>query len=91
MWTILESTKLQREVPNLPKEIQERYEVWKSIVRLQGPQGLRFIRGFRDEALAGQLKDYRSSRLNRHWRVIYSVQRDVVTVTVDGITHHVYR
>ena len=91
MWTILESAKLQREVKTLPMAIQKNYAVWKNIVRLQGPQGLRDIKGFHDEALAGPLKGSRSSRLNRQWRVIYSVTAETVLVTVKAITPHVYR
>lgn len=38
---------------------------------LSGPEGLRAINGFRDAALSGDWKGYRSSRLNEQWRVIY--------------------
>ncbi|TAN04900.1 MAG: type II toxin-antitoxin system mRNA interferase toxin, RelE/StbE family [Rhodanobacteraceae bacterium] len=41
---------------------------------------MRLIRGFRDEALSGDWKGHRSSRLNEQWRVIYSVESDVMIV-----------
>ena len=72
-------------------EILKRYEKWKDIAMLSGPQGLRAIRGFRDEALSGDLKGCRSSRLSEQWRVIYSVEADVVTVQVVRVTPHDYR
>ena len=72
-------------------EILKRYEKWKDIAMLSGPQGLRAIRGFRDEALSGDLKGCRSSRLSEQWRVIYSVEADVMTVQVVRVTPHDYR
>lgn len=58
---------------------------------LSGPQGLRVIKGFHDEALSGDWKGSRSSRLNEQWRVIYSVKADVITVQVVRVTPHDYR
>jgi toxin HigB-1 len=40
------------------------------------PMGLRLIKGFHDEALAGGWKGCRSSRLGDQWRVIYRVMAD---------------
>ena len=34
-----------------PVDILARYEKWKDIVRVSGPQGLRLIKGFQDEVL----------------------------------------
>ena len=58
---------------------------------LSGPQGLRAIKGFRDEALSGDWKGYRSSRLNEQWRVIYQVVADALLVQVVRVTPHDYR
>lgn len=58
---------------------------------LSGPPGLRAIKGFRDEALAGEWKGFRSSRLNEQWRVIYKVTPDVLLVQVVRVTPHDYR
>ena len=75
----------------VPVEILKRYEKWKDIAMLSGPQGLRAIKGFRDEALAGEWKGCRSSRLNEQWRVIYAVESDVLIVRVVRVTSHDYR
>lgn len=57
---------------------------------ISGPQGLKMIKGFHDEALKGQWLGYRSSRLNIHYRVIYKVRADVVIVEVFDINRHQY-
>ena len=75
----------------VPIEILKRYEKWKDIAMLSGPQGLRAIQGFRDEALSGKWKGFRSSRLNEQWRVIYSVEADAMVVQVVRVTPHDYR
>ena len=72
-------------------EILKRYEKWKDIAVLSGPQGLRVIRGFHDEALSGEWKGFRSSRLNEQWRVIYQIVADALLVHVIRVTPHDYR
>ncbi len=72
-------------------EILQRYEKWKDIVRLSGPDGLKLIRGFNDEALKGEWKGFRLSRLNQQYRVIYTIERDNVLVKVVEVTPHDYR
>ncbi len=93
MWKILELRKADKELSSgrVPLEILKRYEKWKDIAMLSGPQGLRAIRGFHDEALSGNWKGFRSSRLNEQWRVIYSVKADVMVVQVVRVTAHDYR
>ena len=93
MWTIHESREADKELSSgrVPLEIIKRYEKWKDIASLSGPPGLRAIRGFRDEALAGEWRGHRSSRLNEQWRVIYTVAADVLVVQVVRVTPHDYR
>lgn len=47
----------------IPVEVLKRYEKWKDVVQVSGPAGLRLIKGFHDEALRGEWRGYRSSRL----------------------------
>jgi addiction module RelE/StbE family toxin len=49
---------------------------------------LKLIKGFKDEALSGNWKGFRSSRLNIQYRVIYKVQKDQVLVEVERVTPH---
>ena len=93
MWTILEHRQADKELSSgrVPIDILKRYEKWKDIAMLSGPQGLRAIRGFRDEALSGDWSGCRPSRLNEQWRVIYSVEADVLIIQVMRVTPHDYR
>ena len=93
MWRIEESRQADKELSSgrVPVEILKRYEKWKDIAMLSGPQGLRAIRGFRDEALSGDWKGFRSSRLNEQWRVIYQVVADVLLIQIVRVTPHDYR
>lgn len=93
MWTILEHRQADKKLSSgrVPIEILKRYEKWKDIATLSGPQGLRAIRGFHDEALSGRWNGFRSSRLNEQWRVIYSVEADFMTVEVVRVSPHDYR
>jgi len=91
MWTIYEHRKAVKQLESLPLEVLKRYEKWKDIVSISGPDGLRSIRGFRDEALRGGWKGHRSSRLNIQYRVIYRIEKDLVLVQVIEVTPHDYR
>ena len=93
MWRIEEHRTVDKELSSgrVPVEILKRYEKWKDIVMLSGPIGLRAIKGLRDEALSGEWKGFRSSRLNEQWRVIYSVVVDAFLVRVVRVTPHDYR
>ncbi len=82
---------MDKQVAAVPKDILKRYEKWKDIAAISGPPGLRLIRGFRDEALSGKWRGYRSSRLGLQWRVIYRVVADKLLFQVASITAHDYR
>ena len=91
MWEIYESHALARKLPRIPVEILKRYEKWKDIVTVSGPEGLRLIKGFHDEALQGEWKDHRSSRLGHKYRLLYNIQGNKLYVKVIDITAHDYR
>lgn len=91
MWEIFEHRRVARQLNRIPLNILQRYEIWKEIVMASGPEGLRQIRGFNDEALRGDWKGHRSSRLSLQYRVIYSIERQEIKVEVVSITAHDYR
>lgn len=92
MWRIEEHRRVDKKLSkSVPVEVLKRYEKWKDIARLSGPPGLLRIKGFHDEALVGQWKGCRSSRLGKQWRVIYQVQNDVLLIQVLEVTPHDYR
>ena len=91
MWRIEEHRRVDKQLSSAPREILKRYEKWKDIAMLSGPTGLRQIRGFNDEALSGEWKGYRSSRLGLQWRIIYSTMPDQQLFQVISIAAHDYR
>jgi addiction module RelE/StbE family toxin len=91
MWRIEEHRRVDKQAAVIPKDILKRYEKWKDIAAITGPPGLRLIRGFRDEALSGEWRGYRSSRLGLQWRVIYRVVAEKLLFQVASITAHDYR
>ncbi len=80
-----------KQLASLPVDVLKRYEKWKDIILISGPDGLKHIRGFRDDALRGEWKGHRSSRLNVQYRIIYKIEKDLVLVQVVNVTPHDYR
>ena len=91
MWTIYEHKGALKQLKSLPVDVLKRYEKWKDIVALSGPSGLKHIKGFNDEALRGEWKGYRSSRLNIQYRIIYKIENEQLFVKVVKVTPHDYR
>lgn len=91
MWVIYEHRRVSKQLDSIPTDVLKRYEKWKDIVAISGPQGLRKIKGLRDELLSGEWKGHRSSRLNQQYRVIYKVEKERVLIEVISITPHDYR
>jgi hypothetical protein len=46
MWLVCEHRRLRKRLRNIPTEVLKRYQKWKDIVAISGPQGLRLIKGF---------------------------------------------
>ena len=91
MWQVLEHRRVDRQLTKAPLEVLKRYEKWKDVAILTGPPGLRLIKGLHDEALAGEWRGWRSSRLGLQWRVIYPVVANDLAFYVESITPHDYR
>lgn len=90
MWHIKERRDIEKTCSKLPLNIVKKYELWKNIIFRHGPEKLKEFPGFHDEKLKGERKGQRSSRLSDQYRVIYTVERDIVTVFVIEITPHNY-
>lgn len=91
MWQIFEHRNVQRRIRRLPQVVLKRYEKWKDIVQISGPEGLRLIRGLHDEPLHGDWKGHQSSRLGQQYQVIYRLDRKAIFVLVVDLTAHDYR
>jgi len=88
MWEIYEHKKVDEQLKSIPREILKKYKTWKDIVAISGPDGLKLIRGFRDEALSGEWNGHRPSRLSLQYRVIYKAEKAKTLVKVIKITPH---
>ena len=91
MWTIYEHKNAIKQLKTVPGDVLKRYEKWKDIVAISGPKGLKQIKGFNDEALRGEWKGYRSSRLNIQYHIIYKIENERLYVKVIKVTAHDYR
>jgi len=61
-------------------------------VESKGLETVRRIPGYHDEQLQGARAGQRSIRLNRSWRAIYVIRRDVMDfVSVREVSKHDYR
>ena len=90
MWRIREHHDIDKVCRRLPQPVVKKYELWKSLVFRHGPDKLKEFPGFHDEKLKGDRTGQRSSRLSLQYRVIYSVEKEIVTVLVLEITPHNY-
>ena len=90
MWQIREHREIAKTARRLPAWILKEYETWKNLVYRHGPEIFRQYPGYHNESLKGTRKGQRSSRLSRQYRVIYVVDRKIVTVYVLEITPHNY-
>jgi len=91
MWEIQYHRQAIKRIKKLPPQILEKLDIWVEIATQDGPSGLKAFPGFNDEALSGEWKGFRSSRLSRQYRVIYSFEKDVLRVLVVDITAHDYK
>ncbi len=91
MWEIYEHRRVLKQLSSAPIDVVKKYEKWKDIVSLSGPQALRKLKGLHDEPLSGKWKGYRSSRLNLQYRIIYKVINKEVLIQVENVTPHDYR
>lgn len=91
MWQILYHRQAVKRIKKLPPQIREKLDVWVEVAAQEGPAGLKVFPGFNDEALSGDWKGFRSSRLSLQYRVIYSSDKDLVRILVVDITAHDYK
>ena len=91
MWKIYESKTVVKNIDNLPGHVLEKYEFWRGVVHVSGPEGVRKFPGFKDHGLKGVWLGHRSSYLNDAYRVIYRVEEGQISIYVVDVNHHDYR
>jgi proteic killer suppression protein len=82
------SKKAEKQIKKLPQSIIGHLLYWIEIIEKDGVEMMRLIRGYNDEALKGDRKGQRSSRLNRSYRVIYTDNGEILEVR--EVNNHEY-
>ncbi|MFA5582839.1 MAG: type II toxin-antitoxin system mRNA interferase toxin, RelE/StbE family [Bacteriovoracaceae bacterium] len=82
------SSKAEKQLKKLPRNILENLMAWITFIEKDGLEKIRQIRGYRDEALKGERKGQRSSRLNKAYRVIY--KEDGTILEIIEVNNHEY-
>lgn len=91
VWTIFESKQAKKVIEKLPPQVLRKYQFWLGMMQTQGPEAIMIFPGFKDEALKGEWKGHRSSRLNIQYRVLYRIEEREVAVYVERVDPHTYR
>lgn len=83
----------KKQLSDLPKQIVDKFSIWRYQVETEGLNTVRRVPGWHDEPLKGKLKGLRSVRLNRAYRVIYSTDNSgaVRLVEVREVNKHDYK
>ncbi len=89
-WEIYEHRNIAKIIKKLPIAIVKKYDYWKNLMSVYGPDILRGRIGLHDEKLKGERKHQRSSRLSLQYKVVYEVHNNEVIVYVIDITAHKY-
>ncbi len=74
------SPKALKDLKKIPSHLMDRMLIWIESIENDGLMETRKIRGFRDEALKGNRKGQRSIRLNKAYRVIYSIKEKIILI-----------
>lgn len=91
MINTVDITKVEKDLKKLPRHIVENFRSWVRIIKLEGLEASRLIKGYHDEPLKGKRLGQRSIRLSRSYRAIYSVRGTKIQVVfVEEVNKHVY-
>jgi toxin HigB-1 len=85
------SSSAEKDLSKVPIHIAEKLFYWIRIVKLEGLENTRLIKGYHDEPLKGKRKGQRSIRLSRSYRAIYSIQEEKVKIIfIEEVNKHEY-
>ncbi len=89
--TKVSSTKsFEKELKKVPEFIRKKVMFWIFLVETNGLAQVMKSPGFHDEPLKGERKGQRSVRMNRAYRLIYSVIEDRVHIELLEVHKHDY-
>lgn len=86
------SKNAEKNLKKIPLFIAIKLEAWIEAIGYSGLSEIRKISGYHDEPLKGKRKGQRSIRLNKKYRAIYTVNKDIMIdyVEVQEINKHDY-
>jgi proteic killer suppression protein len=82
----------RKQLTKVAAHIVRKFALWADLVRVDGLEKARAVRGFRDHALKGQWQGYHAVRLSDSYRAIYIVRENgrVEAVYVEEVNKHDY-
>lgn len=86
------ATKARKDLRTCPAHIVRNFMAWVGSVQTAGLEVTRQLPGYHDEPLKGQWQGYRSIRLSKSYRAIYSIRDDGVVefAHVETVNKHDY-
>ncbi|MBN1114831.1 MAG: type II toxin-antitoxin system RelE/ParE family toxin [Oligoflexia bacterium] len=87
---VVDESRVEKDLPKLAKPVRAAYSAWKSVISVDGFDGLRQVKGFRLEKLKGKRKGQYSCRLNRGYRVIFRMINKSIIIEVLEVNKHEY-
>jgi toxin HigB-1 len=90
---IVDLSRVKKQLKKVPSFVVKSLNQWVRAIELDGLFATQKIPGYHDEPLRGERKGQRSARLNRKWRVVYTVEKDqsINIVRVEEVMAHDYR
>jgi proteic killer suppression protein len=86
------SLRARKALRKCPPHIRHNFMAWVGSVQRVGLERTRLVHGYHDEPLKGEWVGFRSIRLSRTYRAIYSIQDDssVEFALVETVNKHEY-
>ena len=91
-WKVTIEQSTRKAIDKAPVQVRQKFETWKALIEESSPLAVRVNNspGFKDHALIGNWVGFRSSYLNKQYRVIYSIDEGNRCITVERIGPHDY-
>lgn len=89
---IVDLTKVKKTLKKTPDYIVDKVYIWADMVEKEGLHNVQKVPAFRDHVLKGDRKGQRSVYLNKQWRLIYTISKDlkIINVIVEEVMPHDY-
>ena len=90
---VRETKRALKSLGRAPHLVRVNYLLWRGQVEESGLEAVRRVPGYHDEPLHGKLRDVRSVRLGRNYRLFYRITsiETLETVLVEEVNRHDYK